>query len=114
MYVRVLSFVCREDVSSDEIKSVYQEVTNEAESLDGFLGASLLMGEESCRGMALIYWRDHDAASAAGPRLVSVLGQRIHEILVHPPEITGYNVLDSFVTNSNRSETGPVPDGWTD
>lgn len=95
MYVRVLSFVCRSDVHTDHIQTVYREIVDRASELDGFLGSSLLMSGESCRGLALMYWRSREAAAAAGPKLVSLLGDRIHDVLAQPPDISGYDVVEN-------------------
>lgn len=97
MYVRVLSFVCRADVEADHIQSVYRELANNASELDGFIGSSLLMSEDSCRGLALMYWRDRGAAAAAGPRLVSLLGERINDVLDQPPDIAGYHLVENDI-----------------
>lgn len=97
MYVRVLSFACRGDVHLDQIQRVYREVADNASNLDGFMGSSLLMSEESCRGMALMYWRDRQAASNAGPTLVSLLGDRINDVLDQPPDISGYDLIENDI-----------------
>jgi heme-degrading monooxygenase HmoA len=103
MYVRVLTFVCRADVRESDISSVFHELVSSAETKEGFEGATLLMSEDTCRGMGMIYWRDRDAASAAGPALVELLNQQIHGLLEHPPDIAGYDVIEDRVI-SNRSK----------
>lgn len=97
MYVRVLSFVCRADIDTGHIHGVYRELANDASELDGFIGSSLLMSDDSCRGLALMYWRDRNAASAAGPKLVERLGSRINEVLDKPPEISGYHLVENNI-----------------
>lgn len=99
MYVRVLSFECRASVTPEDVSRVYHKLINAAEDADGFEGSTLLMSEESCRGLALMFWRDRDAASAAGPSLVELLKDDIYEMLEHPPDITGYVVMDDRIVS---------------
>jgi hypothetical protein len=103
MYVRAMMFECRDDVREQDIADVYYELVETAESLDGFRGSTLLMSEEDCRGIALIFWIDRDSAIAASERLLPLLGARIHEVLFHPPDIAGYNVIDERFINQNSS-----------
>ena len=94
MYVRTLTFECRSDVGQRDIETVYHELIDVASRRDGFAGSTLMMSEDACRGMAMIFWRDQQAATDASDELVELLGSRIHDLLDHPPDIAGYLVLD--------------------
>ncbi|MEX2425704.1 MAG: hypothetical protein WD401_02975 [Thermomicrobiaceae bacterium] len=100
MYVRVLHFVCRKETQPEAVQEVYRMIRDEASSHEGFLGSTLLMRVSICQGMALMYWRDEEAASAAGPSIVSLLGKYAHELLHDHPEVQGYDVMDeSFLSD---------------
>jgi hypothetical protein len=97
MYVRVLNFVCRKDTQTEQIQQVYRLMVDEARGIEGFLGATLMMRENACQGMAMMYWQNEQAASNAGPILIEVLGKYIHELLDTPPEISGYHVVENGI-----------------
>jgi hypothetical protein len=97
MYVRVLNFVCREETQKEDIQRVYRKVVEEAGSADGFIGSALLMKENACLGMAMMYWRDAEAAAKAGPGIVTILGEHIHDLLDHPPDIEGYHLIENGI-----------------
>jgi hypothetical protein len=94
MYVRVLTFECLPDVNEEQVNHVYRSVVDAAQREDGFKGATLLMREDACRGMAMVFWRDKDSATAAGTTLLDVLNNKIYTMLANPPDISGYDVLD--------------------
>jgi heme-degrading monooxygenase HmoA len=94
MYVRILNFECRANVGEEDIHKTYLEVIEPVSKLDGFAGSTLLMADDDCRGMALVFWRDKDAAANASSQFIGLLSERIHAVLEEPPHIQGYNVLD--------------------
>lgn len=97
MYVRVLTFVCREDVHKEQVQKVYRLMVHEARGINGFIGSTLLMRENACNGMAMLYWEDEQAAADAGPILVDLLGEHIHDLLDTPPDIAGYHVVENGI-----------------
>ena len=101
MYVRVLNFVCRANTETSDIRRIYRLIADEAGNSDGFIGSTLLMRENACLGMALMYWRDEHSAAEAGPAIVELLGEHAHSLLDNAPEIEGYYVI----------ENGILPDG---
>lgn len=97
MYVRVLNFTCRPETDKQQIQTVYRLIIDEARTVDGFIGSTLLMRESACVGMAMIYWKDETAAAEAGPVMVSLLGEHAHDLLDNPPEIEGYHVVENGI-----------------
>lgn len=97
MYVRVLNFTCRQDTEVEQIQQVYRLIVEEARTADGFIGSALLMKENACLGMAMMYWQDETAAANAGARIVSLLGEHAHAVLDHPPEVEGYHVIENGI-----------------
>ena len=97
MYVRVLNFVCRADAEQSEIQRVYRLLADQAGSVDGFIGSSLLMREGACNGMALIYWKDSESASRAGPELLKLLAEHAHHLLDHAPDVEGFYVIENGI-----------------
>ena len=106
MYVRVLHFTCREDVEKPQIQKVYRLVVEQARNVDGFIGATLLMRENACLGMAMMYWRDEYAAGKAGPSIVSVLGKHAYDLLEHPPDMEGYYVVENGILPDHTGLVG--------
>jgi hypothetical protein len=101
MYVRVLSFECRADVDQTEVTNVYRTLIAAATQFDGFKGSTLLMSEDACRGMAMVFWQDKESATAAGNTLIDLLNDKIFTMLAHPPDITGYDVVDEELLPSS-------------
>ena len=97
MYVRVLHFNCREEAEKPEIRKLYRLVVELARDMDGFFGSTLLMRENACLCMAMMYWRDDHAARAAGPSIVALLGEHTHDLLSEPPNIEGYYVIENGI-----------------
>jgi hypothetical protein len=94
MYVRVLHFSCRQETNRESLQRVFRLIVDEARKKDGYIGATLLMRERACRGMALMYWRDEAAASQAGPAIVTLLGEHAHDLLSDHPDVQGYNLVE--------------------
>jgi hypothetical protein len=101
MFVRVLNFVCREDTQKEQIQQVYRLVIERAQEIEGFVGSTLLMQQDACNGMALMYWQSEEAAAQAGPFLVEILGEYIHDLLDTPPEVAGYYVVENEIVPNN-------------
>jgi hypothetical protein len=97
MYVRVLNFVCRQEIEREQVQRFYRLMIEHAQDIDGFIGGTLLMQEAACDGMALMYWTDKEAASTAGPVLLEILGQHIHDLLDTPPDIRGFDVVETGI-----------------
>jgi heme-degrading monooxygenase HmoA len=97
MYVRALTFICREETVRDEVVQVYRMLAAKAEENEGFVGSTLLMREGACQGMALIFWSDEDAAQNAGPHLIKLLGEHAYGLMETPPEIAGYHVIENGI-----------------
>jgi hypothetical protein len=102
MYVRVLHFTCREDVEKPQIQSVFRMIVDHARSADGFMGSTLMLRENACMGMAMMYWRDEVAAGAAGPEIVRLLGEHAYSLMQSAPEIEGYHVIESEILPEAR------------
>ncbi len=111
MYVRVLSFTCRVDAEKQQIQNVYRLVIDEVRHIDGFIGSTLLMRENACSGMAMIYWRHEDAATEAGPGIISVLSEHAHQLLDHAPDIEGYHVIENGIIPGESHESGDASPG---
>lgn len=97
MYVRVLHFTCRKDTETSEIQKAYRLVVAHAREVEGFVGATLLMRENACLGMAMMYWRDEHAAKEAAPSIVETLGKLANELLDGPPDVEGYYVVENGI-----------------
>jgi hypothetical protein len=106
MYVRILSFEARHDLASDEVAAVYHDVIDAVGEFDGFLGSTLLMSEDTHRGMAMTFWRDAGCASDAAPRYLEIITPRIYDLVEHPPSIDGFDVLDESLFASRNGARG--------
>jgi hypothetical protein len=94
MYARSIAFHTRQDVTTDQASAIYQEMVLLLSDADGFLGATFMMNPETNHALSLTFWRDRECGAAAGPSLLPVLLVKVHPLVVAPPEISGFEVID--------------------
>lgn len=94
MYVRLITFHPRPDVTAEDAREIYRELIEILQDLEGFCGCSLLLNEETRRGISVTYWDDAATAERAGEVSLPVLLERVSELVESPPDVSGYEVLD--------------------
>lgn len=98
MYARSIAFRARQDVTTEQASVIYHEMVLLLSDADGFLGATFMMNPETNHALSLTFWRDRECGAAAGPALLPVLLVKVHPLVVAPPEISGYEVIDRSFT----------------
>lgn len=93
MYVSTISFCAKPDVSNEQTMEIYHALTAELRRLDGLQGSSLLLSENTHRGMAVFYWADAKAARAGGEHGMPLLLERVHDLVTEPPHVSGYELV---------------------
>lgn len=78
-----------------QAETIYHEMVLLLSDADGFLGATFMMNPETNHALSLTFWRDRECGAAAGPTLLPVLLVKVHSLVVAPPEISGYDVIDN-------------------
>lgn len=94
MYARLISLCFNEDVSHDRAHDLNRRLVEEFRAVDGFSGYTFLLMPTARRGMTLTYWDDADSASKAGEQILPMIMDEMRDLLIEPPEITGYEVID--------------------
>lgn len=94
MYMRMITFRLKKDVDQADAMSVYEDMVTILREQNGFKGCGLLFDEEARTAISLTYWADEGCAGDAGERILPLLFERTEDLAEHPPEITGYHVLD--------------------
>lgn len=94
MYARLISLCFNEDVSHDRAHDLNRRLVEEFRGVDGFSGFTFLLMSTARRGMTLTYWDDADSASKAGERILPMIMDEMRDLLIEPPEIAGYEVID--------------------
>ncbi|HYI13853.1 MAG TPA: antibiotic biosynthesis monooxygenase [Thermomicrobiales bacterium] len=102
MYVRSITFRARPEVTSEQASVIYHELTKIVAGEDGFLGSTFMMNADSNHAMSLTFWRDRDSGAAAGPKVLPMLLVKVHPLLVGPPEISGYDVIEQSFAIAGR------------
>lgn len=94
MYARTIEFRARPSVTSEQASVIYHELVRILAGEDGFLGVSFMMNPETNHAISLTYWRDRESGAAAGPKVVPMLLVKVHPLVIAPPEISGYDVIE--------------------
>lgn len=104
MYARSITFRARPGVTAQQASVIYRELTKIVAGEDGFLGSTFMMNVETNHAISLTFWRDRDSGAAAGPKVLPMLLVKVHPLVVGPPEISGYDVIDqSFAFRDQTS-----------
>lgn len=98
MYARSITFRARPEVTAEQASVIYHELVRILAEAEGFLGASFLMNPDTNHAISLTYWRDRECDAAAGPRVLPILLVKVHPLVVAPPEISGYDVVEQSFT----------------
>jgi hypothetical protein len=94
MYARSITFRARPGVTSQQASVIYHELTKIVSCEDGYLGSTFMMNMETNHAISLTFWRDRDSGAAAGPKVLPMLLVKVHPLVVGPPEISGYDVIE--------------------
>lgn len=100
MYVRMITYHLRQDVTKDTASSTYNDIVEHLSDERGFQGSALLLDEEAGTAISLTYWSDEECAGEAGTHLLPMLFERTGDLTDRAPEITGYHVLDHKMNGS--------------
>lgn len=73
---------------------IYHELTRILADAEGFLGSTFMMNPETNHAISLTFWRDRECGAAAGPNVLPMLLVKVHPLVVGPPEISGYDVIE--------------------
>jgi heme-degrading monooxygenase HmoA len=93
MYVRMITFHARADVTRDDAATIYQELFNSLRGYQGFEGMTALINEDNRQAISLTYWRDEQCAAEAGTASLPFLMEKVHGLIDRPPEVTGYEMI---------------------
>lgn len=94
MYARAITFRARPEVTSRQASVIYHELTRILAGEDGFLGSTFMMNEETNHAISLTFWRDRNCGAAAGPKVLPMLLVKVHPLVMGPPEISGYDIIE--------------------
>ena len=94
MYARSITFRARPGVTTQQASVIYHEMTKIVAGEDGYLGSTFMMNVETNHAISLTFWRDRDSGAAAGPKVLPMLLVKVHPLVVGPPEISGYDVIE--------------------
>lgn len=94
MYVRMITYHMKPDVTRDVATTTYNDILGTLREQNGFQGSALLLDEEARTAISLTYWLDEGCAGKAGERLLPTLFERTTDLSDRPPEITGYELVD--------------------
>lgn len=94
MYARAITFRARPTVTAQQASIIYHELTRILAGEDGFLGSSFMMNPETNHAISLTFWRDRESGAAAGPKVLPMLLVKVHPLVVAPPEISGYDIIE--------------------
>ena len=103
MYARSITFRARPEVTPQQASVIYHELTMIVASEDGYIGSTFMMNEETNDAISLTFWRDRDSGAAAGPKVLPMLLVKVHPLVVGPPEIRGYDVIEQSFTLKDAS-----------
>ena len=53
-----------------------------------------MMNPETGHAISLTFWRDRKCATDAGPTVLPMLLVKVHALVIAPPEISGYEVIE--------------------
>ncbi len=93
MYARVVEYHARPHITRSEAATMYHQIIAVLDGMDGFLGSTFLMNEATHRAVSITWWRDDACASSGGRKSLPLL-IRISDMMVSPPVISGYDVVD--------------------
>jgi|GEM_PF-3800102 len=94
MYVRSISFRARPGVTAQQASVIYHELTTIVSEADGYLGSTFMMNAETRQAISLTFWRDRESGAAAGPKVLPMLLVKVRQLVIGPPEINGYDVIE--------------------
>ncbi len=94
MYARSITFRARSGVTTEQASVIYHELTRMLSDAEGFLGSTFMMNPETKHAISLTFWRDRECGAAAGPKVLPMLLVKVHPLVVAPPEISGYDVIE--------------------
>ena len=94
MYARSITFRARPEVTYQQASIIYHELTKIVAGEDGYLGSTFMMNADTNHAISLTFWRDRDSGAAAGPKVLPMLLVKVHPLVVGPPEINGYDVIE--------------------
>jgi len=106
MYARVIQYHARPEVSRTEATSMYHQIISVLERMDGYLGSTFLMNDATHRAVSITWWRDDACAADAGRTSLPML-MRISNLMVGPPEISGFDVVDQSLVQLVPPPTQP-------
>jgi hypothetical protein len=107
MYARSITFRSRPGVTSEQASVIYHKLTKIVSGEDGYLGSTFMMNMETNHAVSLTFWRDRDSGAAAGPKVLPMLLVKVRQLVVGPPEINGYDVIEqSFGFISEPAQVG--------
>lgn len=104
MYARSITFRARPGVTSQQASVIYHELTKIAAGEDGYLGSTFMMNMETNHAISLTFWRDRDSGAAAGPKVLPMLLVKVHPLVVGPPDISGYDVIEQSFAFAGEPE----------
>jgi heme-degrading monooxygenase HmoA len=93
MYVRLITFHVKPDVTRVHAAAVYEALSAEMRDYRGFQGMTVLMNEGAEQAVSLTYWQDQASATEAGAKSLPVMLEKVHELVDRPPEISGYELV---------------------
>lgn len=100
MYVRLITYHFKPDVTSADASMIYREMLDQMRDISGFMGLSLLINEDVRQAVSLSYWRDQESASEAGIAILPHLMDRANEFVDRPPEVSGFELVSQEMTAS--------------
>jgi hypothetical protein len=107
MYARSITFRSRPGVTPQQASVIYHELTKIVSGEDGYLGSTFMMNMEMNQAISLTFWRDRESGAAAGPKVLPMLLVKVRQLVVGPPEISGYDVIEqSFDFISEPAQVG--------
>ena len=93
MYVRLITFHLKPDVSNQDAAAVYDTLSALLKKQEGFQGMAGMINEETCQAVSLSFWQDQAAATEAGSRSLPALMENVQELVDRPLEISGYHLV---------------------
>jgi heme-degrading monooxygenase HmoA len=93
MYVRVITFHVRPDVTRNHASAVYDALLAQMRDLRGFQGMAALINEEARKAVSLTYWEDQESATAAGVMSLPIVMEKVQNLVDRPPEVSGYQIV---------------------
>ena len=93
MYVRAIRCHMKSGMKTCSAAAVYYEMLPHISAFVGFLGASLMVNENTRTAISFTYWDSAEHALEAGEQLRPMLFERTCDIADNALDISGYHVL---------------------